>query len=207
MGEVGTGHQIEQADAHRHEDEYHGNTEFQPVGEAQSHLGGGDGIGGATHQGADTADAGAVGDTKQNEDQGTALLVDIQPLEHAEGQRHHHGGGGGVADPHGEGCRDGEEHDGSPAEVPLGELHHLGGDLGVQSLLGERRRQGEAAKEEEQDGVGEVGQRLAHVEYPEQGSEHGNGDGGDGDVDRLGQPEDGDEDQDGEPLVDHGVKG
>lgn len=161
---------------------------------------------GAAHQGADATDAGAVGDAKQHEDQGAALLVNVQPLQHAEGQRHHHGRGGGVADPHGEGGRDGEEHDGSPAQVSLGELHHLAGDLGVESLLGEGCREGKAAKKEEQDGVGKVGQRLAHVEHPEQGGEHRDGDGSDGDVHGLGQPEDGDEDQDGQPLVDHGVK-
>src|SRR5699024_5623993 len=100
-----------------------------------AHLGGGDGVGGAAHQSTYAADAGAVGDPQQDEDQGAALLVHVEPLEHAKGQRHHHGRGGGVADPHGEGGRDGEQHDGGPAEVALGELHHLGGDLGIQPLL------------------------------------------------------------------------
>ncbi|MNS93956.1 hypothetical protein D3C72_1281570 [compost metagenome] len=204
--QVGARHPVEQAYAHRHEDEHHRDAELQPVGEAQSHLGGGDGIGGAAHQGADPADAGAVGDAKQDEDQGAALLVNIEPLEHAEGERHHHGGGGGVADPHGERGRDGEQHYGCPAEVTLGQLHHLGGDLGIQPLLGEGRRQGKAAEEEEEDRVGEVGQRLAHVKHPEQGGEHRDGQGRDGDVHRFGQPEDGDEDQDAEAFVDHGIK-
>ena len=207
MGEVGTGHHIKQADAHWHEDEYHRDAELHPVGETQPHLGGGDGVGRAADQGADAADAGAVGNPQQDEDQGTALLVGIETFQHAEGQRHHHGCCGGVADPHGKRGRDGEEHDGGPAEVASGKLHHLGGDLGIQPLFGECSGQCKAAEEQKQHRVGEIRQRLAHVKDPEQGGKYRDGEGRDGDVDCFSQPEDGDEDQDPQPLVDVGVKG
>ncbi len=78
MGEIGACHQIEQADTHRHEDDDHRDAESHPVGKAKTHLGCSDGIGGAADQGADPADAGAIGDAQQDEDQGAAILVNVE---------------------------------------------------------------------------------------------------------------------------------
>ena len=88
-----------------------------------------------------------------------------------------------------------------------GKLHHLGGDLGIQPLFGECGSQCKAAEEQKQHRVGEVRQRRAHVKDPEQGGKYRDGEGRDGDVDCFSQPQDGDEDQDPQPLVDVGVKG
>ena len=54
--------------------------------------------------------------------------------------------------------------------------------------------------------MAKVGEGFAHVKHPEHGSQQGHQQGSDGDVQRFGQPEDGDKDQNAQPLVDHGVK-
>ena len=85
-------------------------------------------------------------------------------------------------------------------------MHHLASHQGVQSLFGEGGSQCEATEKEEEDRVGEVGERLAHVKDPEHSREQGHQQCGDGDMESFSQPEDGDEDQNAQPLVDHGVK-
>ena len=66
----------------------------------------------------------------------------------------------------GEGGRDGEEHDGSPAQVSLGELHHLAGDLGVESLLREAAARAKPPKKRNRTGLAKSVSDLLHVEHP-----------------------------------------
>ena len=163
---------------HRHEDEHHGDAELQPVGEAQPHLGGGDGIGGAAHQGADTADAGAVGDRQAGRRPGwRRSLLNIEPL---------------ASMPRASGIimaavavllihmemrgRDGEQHYGAPSRGDPWPAASPWRRSGYPAPAWRGPPPGrKPPKKRKRIRVGEVSQRLAHVKHPEQGGEHRDG--------------------------------
>src|SRR5690606_23773407 len=96
-----------------------------------------------------------------------------------------------------------ENGQGGNGEVGAGQGDQPHRDLPVQLLRVQRRGQRKSAEEQEDDRIGKGFERLlrGQLGHADGQRDHGNQQGGNGDVNRLGEPEDGDEQQQRQSLV------
>lgn len=204
----------EQQDHEGKENENAGNSDIEPVDEADVELGRGECIGSGADDRAESAEAGGVGEAEEKKGGGAVgdVLSGIfaEVGEHAEGDGEQEGGGCGVGDPHGEAGGDTEEGDAGPEEASLGAGEDAVGDPAVDALSGESGGDRESTEEEEDEGMGEVFEGLGDGHLSAGGEDSGKG-GGDGDQEGgngegkgFGEPEGGGEGEDGESGADVG---